>query len=48
MKPIICLVLFLFWLFIYVLLLGLFDIRVEYKNGLTIKFNSWLTMLRGG
>jgi hypothetical protein len=36
----------IFWCLVYVLLLGLADIEVTYKDGLHIKLISWRHLLR--
>lgn len=36
----------LFWLVVYLATLGLLDIEVKYDDGLTVRFKSWVTLLR--
>lgn len=33
---------FMMWGLLWVLTLGIMDIKVKYSDGLTIEFNSWL------
>jgi hypothetical protein len=35
----------LFWLVLWIVTLGVLDIRVEYSNGLRITLNSWPRLL---